>query len=350
MIELNYPYSYKQLCKEFNIKYYTGGSAKAKQISAIDKAYKIEHPLNPKTGKVKTNIYILREKYGEPDFNYDGRRKNGATALLSDEEYIYLWNYTMSERLPYDLYEDSDNNMALYISSNDIYSYFGINLSALCNDICSLKEREIMMCFGSVEAYQKVYGVYKNIVSNCIRNQSISKISRILGYSKNSLPKGILTRNNFADNYRPKDDLLNLYNEFEKEARHIFAGEYNDNVGKSIWQKCEVSGQTINTSNRIFDYIQERFRIEGYNHVVRRHKIILDEEKIRELQEFKHNKDYELVYALTRKIKEKVSDSTWESCGNMIYYPEEYKHPLSAEERDILDGFRKTFGYIHVMN
>ena len=74
--------------------------------------------------------------------------------------------------------------------------------------------------------------------------------------------------------------MFNLYNEFEKETRHIFGGEYHDNVVESIWQKSEVSGQTINTSNRIFDYIQELFRIEGYNHVVRRHKIVYFKSRI----------------------------------------------------------------------
>ena len=201
MIKLNIEYTYEMICEALNWRK-TSGDAKRKQIKIIEECYEFYHPINKKTHKPKKS-YIFTKQIKAPVL-IDFRR-----SLFPNDEFDYLLNCMLSAGVERNTYFQRGMCNNVYVASSLIFKEFGFDVYNELNNI-KYDENDKFVKF-----------MFQNICIDAVKANTISRICKKFGYAKNSLPKGILRqagcRGKAKDILIPDDEILNQYNEYEKE-------------------------------------------------------------------------------------------------------------------------------------
>ena len=101
--------TYKQLCKEFDLPYYSGGNQKKAQLEELKRYYNYE-----KQG----NKYIIKEKYDKPLL----AKVNGNSITMSDIRFILLSVLSNADNDGHYFATNKDLLRLCYIINNNYYS------------------------------------------------------------------------------------------------------------------------------------------------------------------------------------------------------------------------------------
>ena len=312
-LQLNQEYTYKQICEILDVPI-TTGTAKQKQIKAIEDSYEYYHPINKKTKKEKKS-YVFTKKLKDIEL-IDGR-KNHNTIVFPDEEFEYLLSCMLNESQRYQscVYYRLDLPDSAYLTTGTIYSNFGINIYDLLNRI------------GYEKDDTKIKKLFSSICIECVKSFTISRICRKLGYKKNSLPKGIVRNKGKRSSKQVIDDkLLDKYNEYEKELLERYnLKDVRDAVSKDMY---------LVITKLVKEQFEELDEVYG---IQRTNVISYDYSKSQFLYDGKKRKQYQ------QHFREMVLTSVKNSIINRVKELKPYKLQLTSKEKYYLRRYYRQF-------
>lgn len=327
MLELNTEYTYKEICNELGWNIQSGNNRiKQKQIKTLEESYEFYHPENKKTHKPKKS-YVFTKQLKEPIL-VDMRKVS--EILITDEEFDYLLDsvlYTSTIREKYCDYKNSETIYNdVYVTNADIYKAFGIDIYRLLD------------CIEYKEDNRYINKLFKAICVDAVKRYTITRICKKYGYNKNSLPKGVL-RYKSKDNkvLVPDDDLLELYNEYEKDIL--------DKYGfKSMQEVIETNSYAL-----IYEKLSNLFEINDDLYGVRKCNVISFE-----YRKFKFILDSKKKALYQEHFRKVVFDAIEKSIDNRINNitdkngKRKYKHYYTKDECVLLkDYFYQLLGMIN---
>lgn len=209
MLKLNQEYTYKKICEELGWKVSSGGQ-KQKQIKEIEASFEFYHPENKKTHKPKKS-YVFTKQLKEPELK-DKRISNGGVKKIPDTSFEYLFKCILVSGIEKNGYHQRGMMNDIYLSSSLIFKEFGFDIYKILPEVCpELNPDDIDV------SQRKVVRLFQEICINTVRTHTITRICRRLGYPANSLPKGILRRENSTSTHTvPDDELLGYYDIYMK--------------------------------------------------------------------------------------------------------------------------------------
>lgn len=209
MLKLNQEYTYKKICEELGWKESSGGQ-KQKQIKEIESSFEFYHPENKKTHKPKKS-YIFTKQLKEPELR-DKRITNGGVKKIPDTCFEYLFKCILLSGIEKNGYHQRGMMNDIYLSSSLIFKEFGFDVYKILHDVCP----ELNSDYIDV-SQRKVVRLFQEMCINTVRTHTITRICRLLKYPANSLPKGILRKENQSSAHTvPDDELLGYYDIYMK--------------------------------------------------------------------------------------------------------------------------------------
>lgn len=312
MLEMNKEYTYKEICETLGWQIYTGGNAKKKQIECIENSYKYSHPLTTRKTE-KKSVWIFTEKLSEPVIDDKRVNNGGKNSRQPEEEFDYLLNCLLVNGYNRNVYYGREEK-SIYLANALIYREFGFDYYKLMGSINYLVWEK--------DNKYKVQNLFEDIVQQAVKGKTITRISRKLGYKKNSLPKGILrdrgSRGKRKEQPIADDRLLPMYEEIEK----IVCEKY----GCSDLAESRRKGKYNNIIADIEEWFEKQEGIYGIKKV---NKIVIDE-----VPDFKSVKKIQREYQA--HFYEIVMESIEKSIMNRINNSKEYKKPLKEWEKEAL--------------
>ena len=314
MLQLNIEYTYREICEVLNWNI-TTGSAKQKQIKAIEDAYEFYHPENKKTHKPKKS-YIFTNKLKEIEL-IDGRKNNGGNnssyiSLFPHNEFDYLFNYMLSNSQRYQScnYYRYDLPDSAYLTTGIIYKNFGFDIYKILN---SIEYKEIN---------NKVSMLFKTICIDTVKSFTITRICKKLGYNKNSLPKGILRKASKRSEKEIIDDkLLERYNRYEKEVLRILKFK---NISEAI---------TKEKYSDIVEAVQRRFEESNIYGIKKTNVINYNHANIEIKYNSKKRKEYQ------NHLRKVILMSIKNTINKRVHNLKEYRNPLNGKEKYLMSKY-----------
>ena len=310
MLKLNQEYTYKKICEELGWKE-SSGNQKKKQIKEIEDSYEFYHPENKKTHKPKKS-YIFTKQLKKPELQ-DRRANNGAVKKIPDATFEYLFQCILVSGIRKNGYHQRGRMNDIYIPSYLIYKEFGFDIYKILKDMTSVFEEYICI---------KAKKIFQDLCIDTVRNQTITRICKMLGYPANNLPKGILRQESKSCEHTvPDDDLLIEY--------EIYMGWFLDFYELRSEREAVRSGKYF----EIIEGIEHEFEVHMKKYGVRKlNKITV--ESIEFEQHFKSDRKQKemLQEVFQRVILHTILDGIQRRCNSEKHY----KVELSLDEKAIL--------------
>ncbi|WP_143318733.1 hypothetical protein [Clostridium sp. HBUAS56010] len=210
----------------------------------------------------------------------------------------------------------------VYISNTVIYGEFGFDYYGLLNTIKKPDDDIDCVIFKNL---------FQQIVLQSVKSNTITKICKKFGYSKNSMPKGILrNEHRFSKSTKsivpiPDDGLLEEY----------------DNYANQFIKNCGFNDITnvvdFGLYNDMLKYIKEKFEQRKLYAVKKLNKISLPEDTYKEVLSFQADTETKEKYQ--KHFKEIILDCVEKSVVNRINEAKEYSFKLNNKQKNILKDY-----------
>ena len=310
MLELNHEYTYQEICRKLGWNV-SSGAQKIKQIKVLEESYKFYHPENKKTHKPKKS-YIFTEQLKEPVIS-DGRKNNGTESSFPLDEFEYLFKCILVGGVQRNYYFERGIMNEIYVSNALLYKEFGFDIYGYFSGVF----------YGDFwnPRVNKIKNLFQDICLSAARSATVTRLCRLLGCEKNTLPKGILRHLNSQNTIlMPANDLMPIYQEYMGECLR----EY----------ECRSEIQAIKRGLyfEITDAITDRFIEEKDLYGVRRYNRI--EINMDYIMTFK--KTANKKWQLQRKFRRVVVESIYQSVRRRCLDLKEYSQKLAPVEKLIL--------------
>lgn len=310
MLELNHEYTYQEICRELGWNV-SSGAQKVKQIKVLEESYKFYHPENKKTHKPKKS-YIFTEQLKEPVIS-DGRKNNGTESSFPLDEFEYLFKCILVGGVQRNYYFERGIMNEIYVSNALLYKEFGFDIYGYFLEVF----------YGDFwnPRVNKIKNLFQDICLSAARSATVTRLCRLLGCEKNTLPKGILRHLNSQNTIlMPANELMPIYQEYMGECLR----EY----------ECRSEIQAIKRGLyfEITDAITDRFIEEKDLYGVRRYNRI--EINMDYIMTFKKNANKK--WQLQRKFRRVVVESIYQSVRRRCLDLKEYSQKLAPVEKLIL--------------
>ncbi|NSG60808.1 hypothetical protein [Blautia massiliensis (ex Durand et al. 2017)] len=310
MLELNHEYTYQEICRKLGWNV-SSGAQKIKQIKVLEESYKFYHPENKKTHKPKKS-YIFTEQLKEPVIS-DGRKNNGTESSFPLDEFEYLFKCILVEGVQRNYYFERGIMNEIYVSNALLYKEFGFDIYGYFLEVF----------YGDFwnPRVNKIKNLFQDICLSAARSATVTRLCRLLGCEKNTLPKGILRHLNSQNTIlMPANELMPIYQEYMGE----YLREY----------ECRSEIQAIKRGLyfEITDAITDRFIEEKDLYGVRRYNRI--EINMDYIMTFKKNANKK--WQLQRKFRRVVVESIYQSVRRRCLDLKEYSQKLAPVEKLIL--------------
>lgn len=310
MLELNHEYTYQEICRKLGWNV-SSGAQKIKQIKVLEESYKFYHPENKKTHKPKKS-YIFTEQLKEPVIS-DGRKNNGTESSFPLDEFEYLFKCILVGGVQRNYYFERGIMNEIYVSNALLYKEFGFDIYGYF----------LGVFYGDFwnPRVNKIKNLFQDICLSAARSATVTRLCRLLGCEKNTLPKGILRHLNSQNTIlMPANELMPIYQEYMGECLR----EY----------ECRSEIQAIKRGLyfEITDAITDRFIEEKDLYGVRRYNRI--EINMDYIMTFKKNANKK--WQLQRKFRRVVVESIYQSVRRRCLDLKEYSQKLAPVEKLIL--------------
>ena len=310
MLELNHEYTYQEICRKLGWNV-SSGAQKIKQIKVLEESYKFYHPENKKTHKPKKS-YIFTEQLKEPVIS-DGRKNNGTESSFPLDEFEYLFKCILVGGVQRNYYFERGIMNEIYVSNALLYKEFGFDIYGYFSEVF----------YGDFwnPRVNKIKNLFQDICLSAARSATVTRLCRLLGCEKNTLPKGILRHLNSQNTIlMPVNELMPIYQEYMGECLR----EY----------ECRSEIQAIKRGLyfEITDAITDRFIEEKDLYGVRRYNRI--EINMDYIMTFKKNANKK--WQLQRKFRRVVVESIYQSVRRRCLDLKEYSQKLAPVEKLIL--------------
>lgn len=310
MLELNHEYTYQEICRKLGWNV-SSGAQKIKQIKVLEESYKFYHPENKKTHKPKKS-YIFTEQLKEPVIS-DGRKNNGTESSFPLDEFEYLFKCILVGGVQRNYYFERGIMNEIYVSNALLYKEFGFDIYGYFSGVF----------YGDFwnPRVNKIKNLFQDICLSAVRSATVTRLCRLLGCEKNTLPKGILRHLNSQNTIlMPANELMPIYQEYMGECLR----EY----------ECRSEIQAIKRGLyfEITDAITDRFIEEKDLYGVRRYNRI--EINMDYIMTFKKNANKK--WQLQRKFRRVVVESIYQSVRRRCLDLKEYSQKLAPVEKLIL--------------
>ena len=310
MLELNHEYTYQEICRKLGWNV-SSGAQKIKQIKVLEESYKFYHPENKKTHKPKKS-YIFTEQLKEPVIS-DGRKNNGTESSFPLDEFEYLFKCILVGGVQRNYYFERGIMNEIYVSNALLYKEFGFDIYGYFSGVF----------YGDFwnPRVNKIKNLFQDICLSAARSATVTRLCRLLGCEKNTLPKGILRHLNSQNTIlMPANELMPIYQEYMGECLR----EY----------ECRSEIQAIKRGLyfEITDAITDRFIEEKDLYGVRRYNRI--EINMDYIMTFKKNANKK--WQLQRKFRRVVVESIYQSVRRRCLDLKEYSQKLAPVEKLIL--------------
>lgn len=310
MLELNHEYTYQEICRKLGWNV-SSGAQKIKQIKVLEESYKFYHPENKKTHKPKKS-YIFTEQLKEPVIS-DGRKNNGTESSFPLDEFEYLFKCILVGGVQRNYYFERGIMNEIYVSNALLYKEFGFDIYGYFLEVF----------YGDFwnPRVNKIKNLFQDICLSAARSATVTRLCRLLGCEKNTLPKGILRHLNSQNTIlMPANELMPIYQEYMGECLR----EY----------ECRSEIQAIKRGLyfEITDAITDRFINEKDLYGVRRYNRI--EINMDYIKTFKKNANKK--WQLQRKFRRVVVESIYQSVRRRCLDLKEYSQKLAPVEKLIL--------------
>ena len=310
MLELNHEYTYQEICRKLGWNV-SSGAQKIKQIKVLEESYKFYHPENKKTHKPKKS-YIFTEQLKEPVIS-DGRKNNGTESSFPLDEFEYLFKCILVGGVQRNYYFERGIMNEIYVSNALLYKEFGFDIYGYFLEVF----------YGDFwnPRVNKIKNLFQDICLSAARSATVTRLCRLLGCEKNTLPKGILRHLNSQNTIlMPANELMPIYQEYMGECLR----EY----------ECRSEIQAIKRGLyfEITDAITDRFIEEKDLYGVRRYNRI--EINMDYIKTFKKNANKK--WQLQRKFRRVVVESIYQSVRRRCLDLKEYSQKLAPVEKLIL--------------
>lgn len=325
MIELNKEYTYENICKELGWKKATGYQ-KQRQIKSIEESYEFYHPINKKTHKPKKS-YIFTNKLKEivlEDKRGGFREKAGRKELLPEEEFDYLWREVVARAYSLNDYYERDTLNKVYFANSLLFKQFGFSYGYYL-DKAKFDKNDNIVKF-----------IFSDIVYECLKANTITRLCKRYSFKKNSLPKGILRSRSKNNSKLISDDkLLEEYNKFEVEGL------------KEL--KCKTIPDAVRQGkyNDLIIFIQRKFESKRKYNVVKYNVVeVTDFDVVENNQRLRSSLGVDIfthrnkLIEYQRHFKEIIFTSVEKSCMRRIEDEEnKYKFKLNDEQKELLKTY-----------
>lgn len=205
MLELNREYGYAEICDEMGWEKVSGGGKRQRQLEAVKGAYEWYHPVNPKTGKQNSGLYVFTKKLSDVVYE-DGRKRNGREPIISEKDFETLLAHT-AKRYGFEFLPVADSKTRVLLFTSKIYKGFGFDVYGALKKL----RKETRTVSGNK--------LVDTILSNCVTSKahaySIKRIANFVGVEKNCLPKEVVYRKDSSTPYEIAPE--ELASEFEGE-------------------------------------------------------------------------------------------------------------------------------------
>ena len=310
MLELNHEYTYQEICRKLGWNV-SSGAQKIKQIKVLEESYKFYHPENKKKHKPKKS-YIFTEQLKEPVIS-DGRKNNGTESSFPLDEFEYLFKCILVGGVQRNYYFERGIMNEIYVSNALLYKEFGFDIYGYFSGVF----------YGDFwnPRVNKIKNLFQDICLSAARSATVTRLCRLLGCEKNTLPKGILRHLNSQNTIlMPANELMPIYQEYMGECLR----EY----------ECRSEIQAIKRGLyfEITDAITDRFIEEKDLYGVRRYNRI--EINMDYIMTFKKNANKK--WQLQRKFRRVVVESIYQSVRRRCLDLKEYSQKLAPVEKLIL--------------
>ena len=310
MLELNHEYTYQEICRKLGWNV-SSGAQKIKQIKVLEESYKFYHPENKKTHKPKKS-YIFTEQLKEPVIS-DGRKNNGTESSFPLDEFEYLFKCILVGGVQRNYYFERGIMNEIYVSNALLYKEFGFDIYGYFSGVF----------YGDFwnPRVNKIKNLFQDICLSAARSATVTRLCRLLGCEKNTLPKGILRHLNSQNTIlMPANELMPIYQEYMGECLR----EY----------ECRSEIQAIKRGLyfEITDAITDRFIEKKDLYGVRRYNRI--EINMDYIMTFKKNANKK--WQLQRKFRRVVVESIYQSVRRRCLDLKEYSQKLAPVEKLIL--------------
>ena len=208
MLELNHEYTYQEICRKLGWNV-SSGAQKIKQIKVLEESYKFYHPENKKTHKPKKS-YIFTEQLKEPVIS-DGRKNNGTESSFPLDEFEYLFKCILVGGVQRNYYFERGIMNEIYVSNALLYKEFGFDIYGYFLEVF----------YGDFwnPRVNKIKNLFQDICLSAARSATVTRLCRLLGCEKNTLPKGILRHLNSQNTIlMPANELMPIYQEYMGEC------------------------------------------------------------------------------------------------------------------------------------
>lgn len=175
-LSLNKEYRYKDMMSDLGWNE-TTGYARKRQIAAIEDSFDFYHPLNERTGKPKKS-YVFTGQKKQLEL-IDGRRDNGRTSAFPEYAFSLCLEMVLCNSCVIDPEKRGDMIDHL-VFTTDIYRTFGLDPYWVFSEMHRKRNDGIVL------------DIFKGMVLDAVRSNSLGRIARALGYPKNSLPKVVV--------------------------------------------------------------------------------------------------------------------------------------------------------------
>ena len=305
MVEFGITYNYKEICEVLGWRVYNGGNAKKKQIACIEESFEYVHPLSARK-KEKKSEWIFLSQIKEPILD-DARKQNGGkNSSQPVEEFEYLFNCLITNGMNINQHRQrkhsGEYDDALYISNSIIYKEFGFDYYDMIEQIQVLEWEQYID--------YKVWNLFRDIVLQAVKSRTVTRISKKLGYKKNSLPKGILCdaalKGRGTAVQVPMNSLLAEYEKKEKEfCLYYGCKDISDAIRKGFYQKI---------ISDIEKYFKEEKNINGVKKVNRIEMI--------QLEDFQYDRSLKTQYQIHFYdiVMESIEKSVKKRCEERTSY------------------------------
>ena len=329
MLELNREYDYAGICDALGWEKVPGGGKRQRQLAAVKAAYEWHHPINPKTGKPNTRLYIFTKKLSEVKYE-DGRKNNGRRPIIPEAEFETLLAHTVQtygfETLPV-----SDSTTRALLFTSKIFEGFGFDVYGAINQ---LREET-----GQIKKNKLIDTLLSLCVVNKAHAFSIGRIAKRIGEGKSSLPKEVVYKKDASSQY------MEASNELDSEYEEM----------REVWEYILTAGETMPADGTVAAGAREMARkavldkfdildVREVNSVVVPTELIEKEIDQAELERAQSTYFDTVMTAIHKRVDALLGKELW---GQSIYVDDSLRNAL----RDYMvqfDAIAKSFSPIHI--
>lgn len=318
-LSLNKEYRYKDMMSDLGWNE-TTGYARKRQIAAIEDSFDFYHPLNERTGKPKKS-YVFTGQKKQLEL-IDDRRNNGRKSAFPEYAFslclaMALCNSSVIEP------EERDGMIDYLVFTTDIYRSFGLNPYDVFKEMRRKRDDKIVL------------DIFKGMVLDAVRSNSLGRIARTLGCAKNSLPKVVVYSKpkNGGGSTRVRADWLN-------DTYERYIDEYIEKEYLGFYSREDLAKRGALQS--VYDAVHKRFKEQVGLYGVCRANLISVEAGAHE-RDWKSLRTCLLAESAISSFCRCVIESVTRSIERREFDPYQYSVILRDEQIEMLWSYLSDF-------